>query len=255
MSLSIRNLCYHAGDKVILDNISFEAEKGEILAVLGQNGAGKSTLFRCITGAVGFTSGEILYDGKCLNKMTAALLSECISYIPQILSDYSDMSVIDIVLMGAAGRHPFYYFPDKKERERAEEILKRLDIISLSGREYRSLSGGERALCVIARALMQEAKLIIMDEPSANLDFGNREKLMFILRELSKEGIGIIYSTHDPDMAYRYSDRILALEKGSVLAHGKPEEVITGEVVSALYKLPVEVIKLKEDEVRVCLPG
>ena len=130
----------------------------------------------------------------------------------------------------------------------------RLEDWKAAGLDGSSLALEERQLVLIARAMVQQAKILIMDEPSANLDYGNRTRVMQTVKNLAREGYAIIQSTHDPDQAFLYSDKILALHDGGVLAWGSPKEVMTSELISKLYHVKVEMCSLKEDEIRVCIP-
>ena len=134
-------------------------------------------------------------------------------------------------------------------------MLERLHIADLQNRGYRNISGGERQLVLIARAMAQQAKILIMDEPSSSLDFGNRIRVMDTVKDLTKQGYCIIQSTHDPNQAYQYSDKILALYGGAVLAYGEPEKTVCDSVISKLYDIDVEVCSLRNDRIRVCIPA
>ena len=136
----------------------------------------------------------------------------------------------------------------------AENALLRLGISHLAQRGYANLSGGERQLVLIARAIAQQAKILLMDEPSASLDFGNRLHVMQTVRNLTKEGYCVIQTTHDPEQAYLYSDKILAMHDGRVLAFGKPKDIFDASLISKLYGVEVEVYNIQNDKLRVCIP-
>ena len=135
-----------------------------------------------------------------------------------------------------------------------EAALERLGIMELRDRGYGNISGGERQLVLLARAIAQQARILVMDEPSANLDFGNKIRVMNVVRGLTRDGYTVIQSTHDPDQAYLYSDRILALYGGEVLAWGAPRDIVDSALISTLYGVEVEVCSMQEDAVRVCVP-
>lgn len=132
--------------------------------------------------------------------------------------------------------------------------MERLDISHLRDRGYGNISGGERQMVLIARAIAQQARILIMDEPSANLDFGNKVRVMKTVKSLTKDGYAVIQSTHDPDQAFLYSDKILAMHDGKVLAWGTPQETMKSELISKLYNVDVEMCSLKADAIRVCVP-
>ena len=253
MSIQVRDLCFSYGSREVLKGVTFTAERGQVLSVLGPNGAGKSTLFRCLLGMLP-SRDSVVIDGTLAEHFSAAQLARKIAYIPQSHNPVFHYSVLDMVLMGTTAQLGTFESPGKTQKEKAEEALERLGIGHLKKRNYAAISGGERQMVLIARALAQQAKWLIMDEPTASLDFGNRICLMQTVRQLAQDGYGIIQSTHDPEQAYGYSDKILALRDGAVLAWGTPEETVCSQVISRLYGVETEVCSLHGDEVRVCVP-
>ena len=253
MSLHIENLSFSYGKSPVLTDISFRAEYGEILSILGPNGAGKSTLFRCILGLLRPDSGTVTLDGQDILAMKPSRLARHIAYIPQSHDPVFPYSVTDMVLMGTTAHMGSFASPGKQQHTLAMDALTRLGIEKLKDRSFPSLSGGERQLVLIARAMAQQAKVLVMDEPSASLDFGNRMMLMDTVKSLADHGYAIIQSTHDPDQAYRHSHKILALRQGQILAWGKPEAVITSQTVSALYGRKIHVQSLQNDKLRICI--
>ena len=252
--MEVTNLSFSYGERQVLKNINFSEEYGQILSVLGPNGVGKSTLFRCMLGLMKPQEGDSLIDGVSVRDMSARELSRKIAYIPQSHNPVFNYSVLDMVLMGTTAQMGGFSSPGRAQVKQAREALDRLGIGDLRDRGYGNLSGGERQLVLIARAMVQNAKILIMDEPSSSLDYGNRLRVMETVRDLGKDGYAIIQSTHDPDQAYLYSDKVLALYGGEVLSFGTPEETIRDEVISKLYGVDVEVCSLREDSVRVCIP-
>ena len=255
MSIQVERLSFSYGTRPVLDNVSFSAEYGEFLSVLGPNGVGKSTLFRCMLGLLTPSSGGAAVDGRPISDMTAQELAQKIAYIPQSHSPVFNYSVMDMVLMGTTAQLSKFAAPGARQREQALDALARLNILHLKDRGYRAISGGERQLVLVARAIAQQARVLIMDEPSANLDFGNRIRVMQTVKNLTADGYAVIQATHDPDQAYQVSDRVLALSGGRVLAWGTPQEAICSEVISALYGVAVEVCSLRDDRIRVCIPA
>lgn len=238
----------------MLKDISFQAEYGEFLSVLGPNGVGKSTLFRCMLGLLSPSTGDTFIDNTPISAMSAGTLARKIAYIPQSHYPSFNFSVFDMVLMGTTAQTNTFSSPKKQEIAQAEAALNKLGLSHLKNRGYGNISGGEQQLTLIARAMAQQAKILVMDEPSASLDFGNRIRVMETVRRLKEEGYCIIQSTHDPEQAYLYSDKILALYGGQVLALGTPQETVCDSLISTLYGVEVEVSSMRNDTVRVCVP-
>ena len=255
MSLCVQKLSFSYGERLVLKDISFSLEKGEFLSVLGPNGVGKSTLFRCMLGLLAPSAGGAYVDGRAVADMSARQLAYAIAYIPQSHSPVFNFSVFDMVLMGTTAQLGVFSSPGKAQLAQAEDALERLGISHLRDRSYGAISGGERQLTLIARAIAQQARILVMDEPSASLDYGNRIRVMQTVRDLTRDGYAVIQSTHDPDQAYLYSDRILALCGGEVLAWGEPREILCSSLISRLYGVDVEVCSLHGDDVRVCIPS
>lgn len=252
--MEVRELHFSYGEREILKNISFSAEYGEFLSVLGPNGVGKSTLFRCMLGLLPPNRGSTLVEGRDIAGMTAAQLARSIAYIPQSHNPVFNYTVFDMVLMGTSAQLGRFTSPGRAQTAMAEAALERLGIAGLRDRGYANISGGERQLVLIARAIAQQAKILVMDEPSANLDFGNKIRVMKTVKSLTRDGYAVIQSTHDPDQAYLYSDKILALYAGEVLAWGTPQETVCDSLISTLYGVDVEVCSMRSDEIRVCVP-
>lgn len=253
MSIEVKNLSFSYGKRPVLRDISFRGEYGQFLSVLGPNGVGKSTLFRCMLGLLRPSSGECYVDGEAISSIKAPRLAGKLAYIPQSHAPIFQYSVFDMVLMGTTAQTGSFSAPGKEQEAKACAALDRLGIGHLKDRSYAALSGGERQLVLIARALAQEAKILLMDEPSSALDFGNRLRVMETLRSLNREGYCVIQSTHDPEQAYLYSHSILALKDGKVLAHGEPRNIFDSKLISRLYDVEVEVYPLKNDKMRVCI--
>lgn len=255
MSLEVKNLRFSYGAHEVLKGVSFRVSPGEFLSVLGPNGVGKSTLFRCILGLLTPQAGSIVIDGRDTAGMSAPELARRIAYIPQSHSPVFNYSVADMVLMGTTARVGTFASPGRAQLAQVAEAMERLGIRDLADSGYQSISGGQRQMVLIARALAQQARILIMDEPSSSLDFGNRIRVMQTVRQLTREGYSVIQSTHDPDQAFYYSDRILAMKDGQVLADGAPGDILCNTVISALYDTEVEVYSLRDDRVRVCVPA
>lgn len=255
MSIEVKNLSFSYGDRPILRNISFSVETGEFLSILGPNGAGKSTLFRCILGLLSGYTGQVLIDGQDVRRFTAREAASHIAYIPQSSRSIFNYSVFDIVLMGRTGGLSTFRSPGKKDRALCRWALEKVGILHLQDRCFHRLSGGEQQLVLIARALAQKAPVLMLDEPTSNLDFGNQLLVLEQAKSLAREGYTVIQTTHHPEQSYLYSDRILAIQNGRVLTEGRPNEVLTVGTLRALYGVDVEVVSLYEDRARICIPA
>jgi iron complex transport system ATP-binding protein len=252
-SLEVRDLSFAYGDHQVLEKINFNLGQGELLGMLGPNGSGKSTLFRCILGLEKKYSGRVLLDGKGIETKSPGEMARSIAYVPQSHYPSFNYSVLDMVLMGTAARIREWSQPGKKQRQAAEEALERLGIVHLRFRDFRRLSGGEQQLVLVARALAQEAGLLVMDEPTANLDYGNQLKVLFQIKALSRQGYSVILSTHNPDHAFLFAGRVLALHRRRIVASGPPAEVLTAGLIAELYGVQV-VIRRDEDGNSSCTP-
>ena len=252
--LEVNNLSFSYGGRPILKNIDLRAEKGQFVSILGSNGVGKSTLFKCILGILRDYSGTVTVDGRDTRGMSVRELAQKIAYIPQMSASAFNYSVEDIVLMGTtAGLHSLRS-PGREEMRRADEAIGRMGIDDLRQRCFHHLSGGERQLAVIARALAQQTDILLLDEPASALDFGNQMRILGEAQSLARDGYLVLQTTHDPERAYMFSDRIIALKDGTVFAQGTPAEVLTAVNISRLYGVDTKLTSIYDDRVRVFTP-
>ena len=254
MKLTAEHVRFSYGQRAVLKDVSFTAQGGELLSILGPNGVGKSTLFRCILDTLRDYSGRISIDGEDLRNMAPRELAKRVAYIPQSSYPAFNYSVLDMVLMGTSVRAGAFSPPRPREEAVALDALDRLGIADFAGRDYTRISGGERQLVLIARALAQRAPVLLMDEPTANLDYGNQIRVLTCIRNLAEEGYAVVQTTHNPEQAYQFSHRILAMKDGAALAFGAPKEVLTAQLIRDLYGIDVELASLRGDRLRVCIP-
>jgi len=254
LSVEVSNLSFSYGDRLIIDKINFYVEDGQLISVLGPNGVGKSTLFRCILGLLRDYTGKIFLTGKDIKKLSTGEMAKLIAYIPQSHYPSFNYSVFDMVLMGTAVQISSLSSPGKKQIELVNRALDKMGIYHLKERGYMQISGGERQLVLLARALVQEAKILVLDEPTSNLDFGNQIKVMLQIKNLAKEGYTIIQSTHNPDQTFLFSDKIMAMKGGRIIKYGKPDDIISNDLIQSLYDVDVEIQSLYDDKIRVCIP-
>lgn len=227
-----------------LRNVSAAFPEGRVTAVLGPNGAGKTTLFRCILGFCPQYTGSILHDGSDLRTLSPAALAEKVAYIPQQGAQRSGLALRDFVLLGSVRTLSLTGVPGPRQLEAARDAIRLLSLENLENRPVRTLSGGERQLALIARALCQQSDVLLMDEPDASLDPAHAGRVLSAVSMLAKQGHTVILSTHRPEYAARYADDVLLLKSGTVLMHGKTAEVMTGENLTRLYDTEMHVSEI-----------
>lgn len=252
MRVEVNNLTFGYRDHLVLNNISFKINEGDFLCVLGKNGAGKSTLFKLLLGFLKKEKGDILIEGKKLEEYKRKDLAKEIAYIPQYTSSAFSYSVFDTVLMGTTCNLDGLGSPKHREKILAKKALEKFGIANLSNKSTSAISGGERQLVLLARAIAQGSHILILDEPTANLDYGNQYKVMSIIAKLKDQGYSIILSTHNPENALTFSDKVLFLDENKILAYGDTSKVMTSENLRKIYDLPIEIINVNGQ--KICRP-
>jgi iron complex transport system ATP-binding protein len=237
--LELRNLSFGYGARTIGSSVSLSLGSGEVLALLGPNGAGKTTLFKTMLGLLPPQAGDVLFDRVSLATLSRAERAKRIAYVPQAHAALFPFTVRDVVLMGRAAQVAPFSAPGRRDREIAADALDRLGMSHLAGRPYTEISGGERQMALIARALAQEPKVLVMDEPTASLDYGNQMRVLSHVRRLASEGMAIVLSTHNPDHVFMVADRVALLHEGRLAGLGTPAEVLTPATVKQLYDIDV----------------
>lgn len=242
--------------KPVLKDVAISVNRGELVCLLGANGAGKSTLFRCLLSLITDYEGNVMIDGRDARRLLAAERSQLIAYIPQAHQPVFDYTVREVILMGITGQRGLFSIPESGDESVVDEVLEEVGITDLAERSYARLSGGERQLTLVARALAQRARILVLDEPTANLDYGNQVRVMEHLASLAKSGYGILISTHNPEHAFLWATRVALMENGAISADGDPADVLTEERLERVYGVAVSVVKLDgADGQRVCLPS
>ncbi len=246
---------YGGGD--VVKGVSCCADAGEILCLVGPNGCGKTTLFRLLLGILPITGGSIRLDGQDVRSFSPRELASRIAYIPQYHTPIFSYTVLDVVVMGRAARFSAFEAPKAADREAAFAALEKLNAAHLANRKYTSLSGGQRQLILIARAICQSAKVFVLDEPAANLDYANHQLLMEVIADLARKGYCVVMSTHSPEHPASIGSRVLLMRDGQVAAFGPPEQVITPEWLEPVYGIEIDVVTVRDryDTRRtICLP-
>lgn len=240
----------------VLKDVSFSLEPGQILCMLGPNGTGKTTLLRCLLGLKKPEGGKVMLDGQDLAHLGSGPRAKLMAYVPQASDLAFSYEVREVVLMGRVAHLPLGAAHSLRDQDAVTECLERLQITELQNRRFQELSGGEKQMVLVARAMVQQAKYLIMDEPTANLDYSNQIRILRVIRDLARQGYGILMTSHYPDHAFLACSRALLMRDGVVLAEGTPEEVVTTESLTRLYGTPVAVSQADAagTPVKVCVP-
>ncbi len=239
----------YRGGKTLLRDVSFAAEEGETLAILGPNGVGKTSLVRCMLGFQRWDSGETLLDGRPLKELSGRRLWQRISYVPQARSGAFAYEVGEMVLLGRSPYLGDFSTPGKRDRELAEEAMELAGVTHLRGKSTGTLSGGELQLVLIARALAAQPECLVLDEPETGLDFRNQLVVLELIHRLSREKhLTVILNTHYPDHALRIADRSLLLFGEGIYQFGKTEMILNEENLRALFGVEIALWRRMADE-------
>lgn len=241
MRLVIDGIEFGYSSLPVLKDITLDANGPQLLSIIGPNGVGKSTLIHCINRILSPNKGTVMIDGDLVNDISLKDLAKKVGYVPYSANDTFPLSVVDTVLMG---RHPHATYKSMdKDLDIVYETLKLLDIEDLAMRNFDELSAGQHQKVMLARGLVQEPEILLLDEPTSNLDIKHQMEVTRILRDLSqKKGILVIMISHDLNIAAKYSDTMIMLYGGSIYAIGTPSEVITKENIKAVYDVDSEII-------------
>lgn len=257
MKLEVTNLSFGYPGHPVGAGVSLHVAAGEVLCLLGPNGCGKTTLFKTILGLIPRGAGAIEYGGQDLSGWSRQQVARHMAYVPQQHDAYFPFSVLEVALMGRSSRIGLFATPSAHDVARAEHALAQLRISHLKQDVYTQISGGERQLTLLARALAQEPEILILDEPTANLDFGNQVMVLRHIRALRDSGLSIILSTHDPDQAFQCADKVAMLKDGRLFQYGKASDVVSADNLRALYGVDVDIVEINRRDsfaARVCVP-
>lgn len=246
---------YGSGD--VVRGVTCEADHGDVLCLVGPNGCGKTTLFRLLLGSLPRSGGMIRIDGRDTASLSPRELANLVAYIPQYHTPVFAYTVLDVVIMGRAAHFSSFEQPRAVDRDAAFAALERVNAAHLANRRYTALSGGQRQLILIARAICQSARIFVMDEPAANLDYANHQVLMNVICDLARRGYCVVLSTHSPEHPFAVGTRALLMKDGTVAAFGAPREVITPERLEAVYGVPMDVVTVRDrcgTPRTICLP-
>jgi len=243
--LEVVDLYFSQNRRNILKGISFKAINGEITTLLGPNGSGKTTIFKCISGIWKPAEGKIIWNGKRMDKSSLRERAKVFSFVPQEHKPPFSYNVLDVVITGRASHIGRFSLPSERDYEIAKGVMKMVGIWRLWDRPYTKISGGERQLVLIARALAQCCPVMLLDEPISHLDFKNQIRVLRLVKRLSREkGLSIVMSLHDPNLAIIFSDRVVMIKDGIKVKEGDPEDVITEELIKKIYGIDAMILSL-----------
>ncbi len=243
ISLEVRGVSFRYGSITALDGVEMRVNGGEVVSLVGPNGSGKSTLLKCIDNILRPKSGVVLVDEKDISKLGLKDISKIMGYVPQTsVKTVFPFTVFDMVLMG---RKPYISWKvGKRDREIVAETLAFLGLSELSLRYGSELSGGEQQKVLLARALAQEPQVLLLDEPTSNLDIRHQLEVLEAIGQMTKEkSLAVVMAIHDLNLAARFSDKMLMLKRGKVFSLGTPDEVLTRANIREVYGADVRVFK------------
>lgn len=257
MMLVVRDLRAGYGKTEIVHGISFGVRRGEFVCIIGANGCGKTTVLKNLLGLHKSFGGLVTVDGVDTSTLEEKELAKHFAYIPQAHMPPFPFTVADVVILGRTPYINQLSVVSQKDRRIAYNALYQLGIHHLAEDVYTKLSGGQQQLVLIARALTQQPDLLIMDEPTASLDFGNQQMVLSRMRKLADSGMGVLMVTHDPDHAFFCADRVVVMDKGVIIEDGPPKAVITTECLQKIYGAKVRVVEVEIEpgyKESVCIP-
>ena len=251
--LEIKNATFsYDGNENVFDDISLNVDKGDVVCILGPNGSGKTPLIKCWNRIDELKEGAVYINGEDIRHINQKKIALNIGYIPQNHVSTFDFTVFDVVLMGRAPHLDFLEPLDEKDYKITEKALKKFGLYELRDKPYTALSGGEQQLVFFARVIAQEPKILVLDEPTSHLDFGNQMKTLEIISKLAEEGLSVVMTSHFPDHAFISSTKVAIMKDHRFIAVGKPDDVITQENMERAYGIHVEIVDVGHR--KICVP-
>lgn len=254
MILETDNLSFHYHNgRLIFHSVSFNVDKGEVLSILGPNGSGKSTLLNCLANLYKPVTGEILLNGQPMSKMGLRDVACMVGYVPQIHMPTYAFTVREFAVMGRTPYIGAFATPSRDDYRIADEALERIGVAHLRDKPYTEISGGERQQVTLARVIAQQPQLILLDEPTAHLDYGNQHRVIQMIRQLAGEGYALIVTTHNPEHAIILDGKVAILDRKGVLSIGQAAETLNAETLSDLYELSIKTIYDEDAKRKICV--
>lgn len=242
------------GRKNVFEQVNLDLKKGEILTILGPNGAGKSTLLSCISGFQKLQEGKVLLNGKDLSEVKGRKLAQMIGFVPQTQTRTFDFPVREYIAMGRAPCLGYGQSPAKEDYELVDQVMEQLQLTSLRDKAYTRISGGECQQVLIARVLVQNPQIIMLDEPVNHLDYGNQIRILRLLKKLSGKGYGIVLTSHMPDHALLLNGTIGVLDRKGHFTTGTAKELLTEEKLIQLYGEKISCTYVDTVKREACVP-
>lgn len=240
--------------RLIFSDISFTLAEQEVLCILGPNGIGKSTLIRCLANLNPLSGGSIRVHGKDIRSLNHREVAKIVGYVPQAHEIVFPFQVRDFVLMGRAPHLALFSSPDREDLARTDAAMDLVGITRIADKPVNEISGGEYQLAMIARALAQEPEVLLLDEPTSHLDFGNQIRVLEIIDRLARDGLSVIMSSHFPDHAFLSSNSVAIMQDGTFMAYGPAEAVVTEANLRRAYGVDVSIIYNHDVARQVCVP-
>jgi iron complex transport system ATP-binding protein len=254
MNIAVRDLGFsYPNGKRVFEHLTFDITQGRILSILGPNGAGKSTLLGCIARLYIPDRGDVLFDGKSYRRMQQQEIACAIGFVPQHIIPSFDYRVLDYVVTGCAPRMGAFQKPKAAEYEVAWKAIQTMGLEHIAEQSITKISGGERQQVAIARVIVQKPSVILLDEPTSHLDFGNQMKVLKMLRRMADDGYGVVMTTHNPDHVLLLDDQVAVLDQGGKLTFGMGREILNEEFLSNLYGTKLRLFDIDELGRRVCV--
>jgi len=243
--LNIQQLSFGYHTTPVLQNISFQVNPGRLCALFGPNGSGKTTLFKCCLNFLKFNEGVVQINGQNAQKNSVKEMAKIVAYVPQEHKSPFPYTVKEVVLMGRTPHMNGALGIKEEDKHVVVDVLEKLDILSLANRRYNELSGGQRQMVLLARALTQQTELIFLDEPAASLDFKNQLLIWQVLRTLVQQGKTVFVCTHDPNHVLWFCDQVIVLNQGQIIADGQPKHSLNEHTLQKLYGPVCDIVEME----------